>query len=238
MTVPAPAVAAPPSDTPWSESEGSKHQDVATHPVHDRRAIMRTPTDLLAQRHRDYAKAVEWHQQAIAELHAAQERVQTLDRELADAEDADRQALGDALIDKTKPPARKADRARTRLTKAKTELEALQYAAERAGQTLDHMPAERRSDWLGQARTDFEHAGAAYVQALDRLVELREPLAEQAAVIGFLVDGHASIHMAHNLRVLVAGVEGLTKEVPTTDVLDALRDEINELEFKALTKIR
>jgi hypothetical protein len=96
------------------------------------------PTELLAERHRDYGKALDRHLRALEEWRVAQERVQTLEHELADAEDADRLALGEALVDGAKPPAGKADRARAAVEKAKSELEALQYAAERA----DHFEFE------------------------------------------------------------------------------------------------
>jgi hypothetical protein len=112
------------------------------------------PTDLLAQR--DYGKALDRHLRALEQWRIAQERVKVLERELADAEDEDRLALGEALVDKTKPPAPKADRALAALQKAKGELEALQYAAGRAGQVLDRMPLERRDEWLRQARDDFQ----------------------------------------------------------------------------------
>jgi hypothetical protein len=75
------------------------------------------PTELLAQRHRDYAKAQDRHTRALGRRGAAEERVQALERELADAEDEDRRTLGDALVDETKPPARKTERARTALEK-------------------------------------------------------------------------------------------------------------------------
>lgn len=75
---------------------------------------------------------------------AAQERVQALERELADAEDADRRTLGDALVDGKKPPARKTGQARASLQQAKAEAEAL------------GMPAARRGDWPPQTKRDFE----------------------------------------------------------------------------------
>jgi arginine deiminase len=77
------------------------------------------PTELLAQRHRDYRKAQDRHARALERLHAAGEHVQRLEHELTEAEDEDRQALGDALVDGTKPPAGKAEKARSALTKAK-----------------------------------------------------------------------------------------------------------------------
>jgi hypothetical protein len=58
-----------------------------------------TPTDHLAARQRDYAKAVERHARAIERRSAAEERVQVLEREFADAEDVDRRTLGEALVE-------------------------------------------------------------------------------------------------------------------------------------------
>jgi hypothetical protein len=40
--------------------------------------------------------------------------------------------------------------------------------------------------------------------------------------------------MRHAVRVRVSGVEGLAYEVPTVDVLEALRDELTTLEIDAL----
>jgi hypothetical protein len=193
------------------------------------------PTELLAERQRDYGKALDRHLRALEQWRIAQERVQGLERELAEAEGVDRLALGEALVDGAKPPARKADRARTAVQKAKSELEALQYAAERAGEVLDRMPVERRSEWLRQARDDFQEARTKYEEALARFVQLREQLAQEAALLSFLIDGQeTAVRMAHTVRVLVGGVDGLAKEVPTQDVLEALRDEVVQLEASML----
>ena len=48
------------------------------------------PTELLARRQRDYRKAQDRHARALERLHAAGEQVQALERELAEAEAADR----------------------------------------------------------------------------------------------------------------------------------------------------
>jgi hypothetical protein len=132
-----------------------------------------------ADRHRDYAKAEERHLRCLEARAEVERRVHELDRELTDAEDEDRRLLGDALVDGTKPPTRKTERARTAFEKAKAELEAIQYAAERAGKTLDRMPIERKRDWLHQANRDFEAARSDYEQLLGRLVEARERLARR-----------------------------------------------------------
>jgi hypothetical protein len=51
----------------------------------------------------------------------------------------------------------------------------------------------------------------------------------------YLVDGQPhTVQMPHTVRVLIGGVDGLAKEVPTVDVLDALRHELVELEGKVL----
>ena len=198
-----------------------------------------TTTELLAKRHREYAKALERHERAMEQWRAEGERVQALERELADAEDEDRVALGEALIDGTKPPSRKAERARAALAKAKAELEALHYAVQRAGQAIDRRPGENRRAWLRQAEHDFQRARADYEQLLAHLIEARDHLEQEALVLSFLIDGQtSSVRMAHALRVSVSGVDGLVQEVPTADVLEALRDELVQLEGDALIRAR
>jgi hypothetical protein len=193
-----------------------------------------TPHELLARRHRDYKKAEDRHLHALEACAQAEQRMHELERELAAAEDEDRRVLGDALVDGTKRPARKTERVRTALENAKAELEALQYAAERAGQTLDRMPAEHKRDWLRQASRDFQAARAQYERVLVRLAETRERLAEEAELVSFLIDGQASVRMGHTVRVHASGVEGLVHEVAPADVLAALRDELATLEINAL----
>jgi hypothetical protein len=137
------------------------------------------PQDLLAQRQRGYAEALERHGRALERARAAEECVQALERDLADAEDEDRRTLGDALVDGRKPPAGKGERVRSALEKAKAELVALQYAVERAGQALDGMPHEHKREWVREAQRDFEAARADYEQLLGLFAEARERLAEE-----------------------------------------------------------
>jgi hypothetical protein len=63
------------------------------------------------------------------------------------------------------------------LEKAKADLEALQYAANRAGETIDRMSGENRCEWLRQAERDFQRVRAECEQLLTRLIETRELLA-------------------------------------------------------------
>ena len=139
-----------------------------------------SPAELLAQRQRDYAKAQDRHLCAIERRSAAEERVHALERELAEAEDADRIALGDSLVDGHKPPASEAEKLQAALERAKAEHVALQYACERAAQELDRMPQERRRDWLPKARADFQTARSEYEKALHHLTATRRRLAQEA----------------------------------------------------------
>jgi hypothetical protein len=191
------------------------------------------PQELLAARHRDYAKAVDRHARALEKHRAAAERVQQLERELLQAEDEDRRALGEALVDGTKIPARKSERAATALEKAKDEALALGYAAERAGQAVDRMPRENKGVWLRQAERDFEHERTNYEQQLAEFAEARERLAAEAALVDFLRGGK-TLFFPNTVRVEVGGVEGLASDVRVTDVIDALRNELADLEFAAL----
>lgn len=195
------------------------------------------PYELLAQRHREYAKARDRHTRAIAKQAASQERVQALERELADAEDADRRTLGEALVDGKKPPAGKTEQARANLEQAKQEAEALAYACERAGQEFTDMPAARRGDWLPQAKHDFQAARGDYEKRLAGLIEAHERLAQEAALVDFLAPG-SHIVMAAVLQVRVGGVEGLVREVPVADVLAALREQMFDLEANVLLRAK
>jgi hypothetical protein len=199
-----------------------------------------SPQALLAQRQRAYGKAQDRHARALEKQRLAGERVQALERELADAEDEDRRTLGEALVDGTKPPARKTERARTALAEAKAELEALQFAAERAGQVVDRMPTERRREWLSQATRDFEAARGEYERLLGLLAEARERVDEEAGLLDFLIAGQSgvSVRMPSIVRVHAAGVEGLYHDVKVADVLEALRDELSDLELDAIRGAR
>jgi hypothetical protein len=196
------------------------------------------PQDLLAQRQPDYAKACDRHNRAVQARAQAEQRMQELDRKLADAEDADRLSLGDALVDGKKPPARKTERVRTALAKAKEELAAVQYAIERTGMELDRMPAEHRHEWLRSAQHDFEVTRAGYEQQLAELVEGHERLAEEAALVNFLAGPESAIRLAAIVRVPVGDIEGLAHEVGVKDVLEALRYQLYDLEADVLRGAR
>jgi hypothetical protein len=193
---------------------------------------MTNPQELLAQRQRDYRKAVDRHTRALEKHNAAAERVQALERELLEAEKEDRRELGEALIDGAKPPAGKAERVRAALEKTRAEMLALAYGVERAAQKLDRMPVEHKSDWLRQAQRSFEGSRNDYEKLLGQLHEARERLREEAALVGFL--SGQTVAVGRSLRVRTAGVEGLVKEVQVPQVLEALHDEMMDLDIASL----
>ena len=191
-----------------------------------------TPQELLAERFKPYRQAEERYQRAAASHVGAQQRVVELESELAAAESRDRVTRGDALVDGRRPGRSEADNIRPRLEEAKRDAEDLAYAAERAAQTLDNLPRERKGEWLRSAQRDFETARSEYVQRLGQLAEARERLAREAALFSYLRG--SPIHLPSSLRVHASSVEGLSSEVVFGDVLTALRDEVVDLEFAAL----
>lgn len=195
------------------------------------------PQELLAQRQRDYKKAAERQATAHKKYGAAVKRVQQLERDLLDAEDEDCRELGEALVDGRRPSAPKAERVRAALEKARDDSQALAFAAERAGQALDQLPQERRSEWLRSAQASFQVARADYERQLGMFAEARERLTEEAALVSFLTGGQ-TVWMGNTVRVYAAGVEGLAQDVRVTDMFDAFRDELAELEIAALTRGR
>jgi excisionase family DNA binding protein len=106
-----------PAETP-AELDGTSETGEAVEPgaaPRGKRKEPMNPHELLAQRHRDYRKAQNRHVRAVEKQQVAAERIQQLERELAEAEDEDRRELGEALIDGAKPPAGKAERVRAAL---------------------------------------------------------------------------------------------------------------------------
>jgi hypothetical protein len=75
-------------------------------------------------------------------------------------------------------------------------------------------------------------------QLLAQLTEAHERLGQEVELLSFLVDGQTSrVRMGHTVRVPVGGVDGLAYDVPSADVLDALRNELVELKVDALGTI-
>jgi hypothetical protein len=64
-------------------------------------------------------------------------------------------------------------------------------------------------------------------------VRVPERLAQEATLVDVLAAG-SSISMAPILHVRVGGVEGLVHDVPVTDVLAALREQMFDLEADVL----
>ncbi len=162
--------------------------------------MSQAPTDMLASRHKEYAKARERYQRATAARFEAQERVRALESELAKAESRDRIALGDALVDQRRRPASEAEQVRARLEEAKREAEALAYAQQRAATQLDQLPRQHRDEWLQQANSDLAKFRDAYQDAIRALADARDRLANQATLVSFLEYGQETQPIGAGLR--------------------------------------
>jgi predicted nucleic acid-binding Zn-ribbon protein len=175
--------------------------------------MSRTPHDLLVARHKPYRQAFERVQRAVEARQCAQERVQELERKLAEGGD----------FDKLRPA----------VDEAKQQAEAAAHRVERVGREFDRMPAERRSEWLQQAQRDFQTARQAYEEQLGRIPEARQQLADEAALLASITGGQTA-QMASKLHVRHDEIAGLSAEVRVEDVFAALRDELVNLEMSVL----
>jgi hypothetical protein len=108
------------------------------------------------------------------------------------AEARDRDALGEALVDKRKPPAAQADVARAALQAAKRNVEALQYAEQRAASKLDALPRENKEAWLGRAERDLRNARDAFTAAVNGFAQARAQMVAEATLVSFLVNDGAT----------------------------------------------
>jgi hypothetical protein len=193
-----------------------------------------SPYDLLALRHPDYAKAQERHLRALEQQRGAEEYARALERELAAAEEA----VGDALVDGTRPSTRKTEQLRADLEKDKTELAAIQSTVERVGEALDRMPIERRDEWLRHAHRDFQAARADFEEVLAGLVDASGRIEQEAQLLNFLTGQTNAVRVPRTLRIHVSGVEGLVGEAPTANALDALHDYLFAIEIDTLVRAR
>jgi chromosome segregation ATPase len=187
------------------------------------------PTDLLAERHRSYRAARARYLRATAEREKAQQRVSELERELAAAEARDRDALGEALVDGRKPPATQADDAHAALQAGKRDLEALQYAEQRAARKLDSLPRENKEAWLARAERDLRDAIAAYTDAIGRLAQTRDQLVNEATLVSYLVnDGTFVQPLSHALQR--PGAHGTVEPISVDKIFELMLAEATGIE--------
>ena len=151
--------------------------------------MSQNPTDLLSERFKIYRQAQDRFRRATAAREAATVKVEELEAALRSAEHQDRVALGDALVDQSRPPQPEAAKARATLEEAKRELEALQYAEQRAGAALDRLPKENKAEWLQRASRTLGEARDAYKAAIVELARARDQLADEATLVSFLEYG-------------------------------------------------
>jgi hypothetical protein len=191
------------------------------------------PTDLLAERHRSYRAARTRYLRATAEREKAQQRVSELEGDLAAAQAGDRDALGEALVDGRKPPADQADDARDALQTGKRNLEALQYAEQRAARKLDELPQENREPWLERAERTLRDARDDYLDAISRLDQAREKLVDEATLVSYLLNnGSYGQPLGHALHR--PGAHGIVGDpIPVALVLELMREEAAGIEDRA-----
>jgi multidrug efflux pump subunit AcrA (membrane-fusion protein) len=190
------------------------------------------PTDLLAGRHKAYRQARDRYLRATAAREQAQQRVNELERELATTEARDRVDLGEALVDKRKPPAAQADAARATLQAAKRDMEALQYAEQRAARKLDTLPRENKEAWLGRAERDLRSTRDDYRDAIGQLDQAREQLVNEATLVSYLAnDGIYSQPLIHALQR--PGAHGTVEPIPVGTVLELMLAEAAGVEDMA-----
>ena len=83
--------------------------------------MSQNPTDMCAARFKAYRQAQDRYRRASAAREAATVKVTELEAALRSAEHSDRVALGDALVDQSKPPKPEAEKAKAALDEARRE---------------------------------------------------------------------------------------------------------------------
>ena len=173
-------------------------------------------------------------EQADQPLSETNERIAALRERLPQAEQADREAFAAALTQGKEEPDRGAAALVDELERLQRRTEACQLAIVAAEGEIGQLRNENGRGWLREAQSEFARAREAYERALVEADEARERLEQEAALCAF-VAGQAAPRLAPSLSVPTPGVEGAAHSVPAAGVLEALRDQLADLELDVLT---
>jgi hypothetical protein len=197
------------------------------------------PQDLLAERHTAYRKAADRAQRATTKRSEAQATVAEREQELRMAEARDRDALGDALVDGSRPPTPTAPKAEARLEAARRELDALTEAEQRALSTLTRLPGENRRAWLREAQASARSAQASYHAAIRELAAARQRLGDEAQLAEYIDTGEHRQPISGAVQFPPTSMGGPNTTIPFDRITEALHNEAggNETRTHALTDL-
>ena len=164
-----------------------------------------------------------------AEKAHAQEQARRVgvERKLAEAEQADEQALGEALVAGRREPAAGAPKVQAELEQARRRVRAVKRQVSAAQANVDHVVASHGRAWFGDALRQVVSAKRAYAEAVSELERARARVSDEVGFAAWAVSsGQACGGPANNALAGKSGPEMLAFD----RVLSELRADADWLE--------
>jgi hypothetical protein len=147
------------------------------------------PEDLGCLRWRPLKKAVEQRTRVVNELNETNVRLAALREQLPQSEQADREAYAVAVAKGEPEPERKTVELATAIEAEERRAEACGRAVENAEAEIRRLRNENNSAWRRQQFRAIAKAHAAYQETIRQLEQARETLADEVALVAWIVDG-------------------------------------------------
>jgi chromosome segregation ATPase len=145
------------------------------------------PVDVVAGRHKEVRKARERIVKVQETLERERERREAISAEIAAAEQRDRRALGDALVDGRPEPAREAEELRAKLDAQERRIEALLEALDTAQAAVAGVVRENRSAWSRDQMQQVTRARARYASAIAELEAARDAFSDETSALAWIM---------------------------------------------------
>jgi chromosome segregation ATPase len=145
------------------------------------------PVDVVAGRHKEVRKARERIAKVQRTLESERERLNAIRSEIAAAEQRDRRALGDALVDGRPEPAREADGLRATLTTQELRIEALLETLDTAQAGVAEVVRENGSAWTREQMRHVERARTRYATAIAELEAARDAFSDETSALAWIM---------------------------------------------------
>jgi hypothetical protein len=186
------------------------------------------PEDLGCKRWRSLKKVIEQRSRLVRELNETNERLLALQAKMPQAEQADREGYATAIAAGKPEPERKAGQITAQIETEQRRAEACQVAIENAERDVRRLRSENGPAWRREQFRAIAKAHAAYRADIRRLEAARETLADEVALVAWIVDGKG-ISPVTDALIDRAGVAEGRPPLSFSRVLYSLNEDAEEI---------
>lgn len=140
------------------------------------------PLDVIAGRHRELRAAMALITKTAEALQRERDRLHELEQAVGPAEHRDRTALGVAVVDGRKEPAREADELRRQVEEQRLRVDAVQQALQLANAGVAETVASHR-EWFRQQLREAARAGADYRASISAMEAARDRVSDETGAL-------------------------------------------------------